>query len=113
MALSARLIANGSFAEKIKLPRSIPRNELFRVYDTTDFTRDKTVELCAHVHAVNKAAADSKKVAAHSRAIRIRGRHVYIFTQESDSSRDRRVIRSPESTINQAVTAAEHRTGAV
>jgi DDE superfamily endonuclease len=32
------------------------------VYHTTGFTRDEIVELCAHVHAVNEAAAEFKKV---------------------------------------------------
>ncbi len=32
------------------------------MYHTTGFTRDEIVELCAHVHAVNKAAAESEKV---------------------------------------------------
>ena len=56
-------VANGSFTERIGLPHSIPRNEPFRVYHTTGFTRDEIVELCAHVHAVNEAAGESEKVA--------------------------------------------------
>ncbi len=32
------------------------------MYHTTGFTRDEIVELCAHVHAVNEAAAESEKV---------------------------------------------------
>jgi hypothetical protein len=32
------------------------------MYHTTGFTRDKIVELCARVHAVNEAAAESEKV---------------------------------------------------
>ena len=31
------------------------------MYHTTGFTRDEIVELCARVHAVNKAAAESEK----------------------------------------------------
>jgi hypothetical protein len=30
------------------------------MYHTTGFTRDEIVELCAHVHAVNEAAAESE-----------------------------------------------------
>ena len=33
------------------------------MYHTTGFTRDEIIELCAHVHAVNEAAAESEKVA--------------------------------------------------
>ena len=32
------------------------------MYHTTGFTRDEIVELCAHVHAVNEAAVEPKKV---------------------------------------------------
>ena len=32
------------------------------MYHTTGFTRDEIVEVCAHVHAANKAAAESEKV---------------------------------------------------
>ena len=32
------------------------------MYYTTGLTRDEIVELCAHVHAVNKAAEESEKV---------------------------------------------------
>ena len=32
------------------------------MYHTTGFTREEIVELCAHVHAVNEAAAESEKV---------------------------------------------------
>ncbi len=32
------------------------------MYHTTGFARDEIVELCAHVHAVNEAVAESEKV---------------------------------------------------
>jgi hypothetical protein len=32
------------------------------MYHTTGFTREEIVELCAHVHAVNEAAAESEKI---------------------------------------------------
>jgi DDE superfamily endonuclease/Helix-turn-helix of DDE superfamily endonuclease len=32
------------------------------MYHTTGVTRDEIVELCAHVHAVNKASAESEKI---------------------------------------------------
>ena len=32
------------------------------MYHTTGFRRDEIVELCAHVHAVNEAAVEPKKV---------------------------------------------------
>ena len=38
------------------------RNEPSGMYHTTGFTRDEIVELCAHVHADNEAAAKSEKV---------------------------------------------------
>ena len=55
-------MADGSFLERIGLPRSILRNEPPRVYHTTGFTRNEIVELCARVHAVNKAAAECEKI---------------------------------------------------
>ena len=33
------------------------------MYHTTGFMRDEIVELCARVHAVNKAAAEFEKIA--------------------------------------------------
>ena len=32
------------------------------MYHTTGFTRDEIIDLCARVHAVNEAAAESEKV---------------------------------------------------
>ena len=55
-------MADGSFTERIGLPDSILRNEPSKMYHTTGFTRDEIVELCAQVHAVNEASAESDKV---------------------------------------------------
>jgi hypothetical protein len=86
-------VADGSFLERIGLPHSILRNEPSGMYHTTGFTRDEIVGLCARVHAVNEAAAESDKV-TWPPILGLFTSVVVTLTQKPDSSRDRRVVRS-------------------